>query len=406
MWPGTWPRLLRIAMAPSHNFCPRELRPKTLCNACGVRRQRLMRKQQAAVLDASQIAVATSVQARRRHFVHVTVSTSLWFEANEARLARSRPLPYSRFVLPLQQPLSEDMPVASEPSSEEEQGCLPMAMQPPLQLVTMPALVAPVGMAPEPVEGGSEADESAALDLLFFANGAASGDALRSTAQGSGWRREAVKRRAVNPPRRGDDFVYYEDSGTGAGAAAAALGAVSEPASYVKRRRVVAPPRITRIGPPSAALPGPSISSASEVSGRPPAGLDAGMAVFVTPAPQLGASCFPGSLPSVLTTSLLVLCRMTASRVPARHPPPRWRRPRPSHRPPSRRRPRPACARSTRTRSSRAARRRCGRTRSRACPSRPRRPPPPAPAACRPWRARRGRRPRLRSWPRWACRSS
>ncbi|EFJ47495.1 hypothetical protein VOLCADRAFT_117837, partial [Volvox carteri f. nagariensis] len=40
--------------------------PKTLCNACGVRRQRLLRKQQAATSGNIPTAPVAAVQARRR----------------------------------------------------------------------------------------------------------------------------------------------------------------------------------------------------------------------------------------------------------------------------------------------------------------------------------------------------
>ncbi|GLI65442.1 hypothetical protein VaNZ11_008819 [Volvox africanus] len=171
--------------------------PKTLCNACGVRRQRLLRKQQAATVGLVPTAPVAAVQARRRIVGRATPQST-----------------------PLE---SEDLPFGaasgSEHSSDETEvdwatGTANKHHHHHHQLHPREQLA-----APQEVEESCNEDESAAYDLLFFA-GVECGsqhfhqhhDHLDQQLQGHGHN----TRRHVQPVRRQDDFFYYsEDEAVG-----------------------------------------------------------------------------------------------------------------------------------------------------------------------------------------------
>ncbi|GIL44667.1 hypothetical protein Vafri_2184 [Volvox africanus] len=174
--------------------------PKTLCNACGVRRQRLLRKQQAATVGIVPTAPVAAVQARRRIVGRATPQST-----------------------PLE---SEDMPFGaasgSEHSSDETEVDWATGTankqhhqlqnhhqhHPREQMIT-----------PQEVEESCNEDESAAYDLLFFAGVECGSQNLHQhhdhhdqQLQGHGHN----TRRHVQPVRRQDDFFYYsEDEAVG-----------------------------------------------------------------------------------------------------------------------------------------------------------------------------------------------
>ncbi|KAG2486915.1 hypothetical protein HYH03_014414 [Edaphochlamys debaryana] len=263
--------------------------PKTLCNACGVRRQRLLRKQQAQSVGASPTAPVAAVQARRR--------------TTPRRAAQAPP------------PLAEDFTFAapgspSEQSSDEAEPNWALAAK-------QPAAAAAQLQRRETDDGAGSAacneEESAAYDLLFFASGAVSADdaeALSDFALDAAHRTHAApqhghntRRHVVPAQRRNEDFLYYEEGagvgagvGVGAGTGAVPSGLAGGYTHTIKRRRVVVAPPVHRVRVIHHLPPRPSASSCSDegsADSRPRASTPT-----ASPAPAAVASIFASSRPA------------------------------------------------------------------------------------------------------------
>ncbi|GLC33194.1 hypothetical protein PLESTB_000360600 [Pleodorina starrii] len=203
--------------------------PKTLCNACGVRRQRLLRKQQAATVGSIPTAPVAAVQARRRTASRVAL---------QAPTMESDELPFG-------------VTSGSEHSSDETEvdwaTAMPVKQQQQGQRQQQ--------LLQHEVEESCNEDESAAYDLLYFAGvqrsaGGLSGvgsdcplDHHRQTQQHQQHHGHNT-RRHVQPVHRSDDFYYFYEEEEAPGLESGE----TEDGSGPKRRKVTtAPPHL--VGP-------------------------------------------------------------------------------------------------------------------------------------------------------------
>ncbi|PNH06851.1 GATA transcription factor 8 [Tetrabaena socialis] len=250
--------------------------PKTLCNACGVRRQRLLRKQQAAAVGVVQTAPVAAVQARRRLGSRATEQMHLSGDFSFGVGPAGSDSDHS----------SDNTELGWTPGSAHHHHHRHSQLQPnPSDLPTLlptrdcdPAYASTMGpeSGGESLKGNEEA--CAAYDLLFFAGvgvggghdappppAALRGRSLLCRSRGLAYDEEGADeeeepygsgagaarhghntRRQVLPLRRSDEFLYYDQElelvvGDGGGGGAGKRRRAAAAASARPVARVAAP---------------------------------------------------------------------------------------------------------------------------------------------------------------------
>lgn len=275
--------------------------PKTLCNACGVRRQRLIRKQQAAVAGVTPTAPVAAVQARRRLATRRRPGASASLIADEDVFAPA------------------GAGSVSEQSSDEAEMTV-MGWRTTAAEVPRPQRGQHSAATGTDVEDSCNEEETAAYDLLFFA-GFDCGDYGYSAPSGPSHGHNT--RRQAAPQRRSDDFYYYEEQdhegehGVAAGEherlpmSAPALQQVSS----IKRRRVLAAPPKVHIRPGRSAMTSfPSSSAEHEAAAVPAVSNMSSLPAAAGPAPASSSDAATAELlpaaPAVLPSSAMLALQL------------------------------------------------------------------------------------------------